>query len=411
MKKNKTPNGQKWYFGILSAIFIVVISSCTPKTKEDPIPVDFPHPVNNPDSPLMLVGDWVPENTHEINFDSLPRVPSQHAILSDVRDAGGTRVNQHNYLHFYDGKYWMMWSDGPGEPRKGVSPEEHYHKVPHHDRANQWVSFAYSNDGLDWSPIYNLTGMPKEGYGWIARGFWEREGKLLALASHYKAPGYRGDSLHLDAWELVEGDSASWEYQGLVQNNTLNNFAPKKIPSGEWMMSRRDSLGDTYMMVGGTEAIDQWEIFPIIRRDDEALSAEEPYWWILPDNNLVGLFRDNKRSGYLFRAFSFDNGRTWTKPARTNFPDATSKFCATQLPDGRFVLVSNPRPGKRDPMTIAISDDGLVFNKMGYLVGGRHIDYPHVMEHNGHVFVAFAGAKQTVEVLKIKISDLDKINN
>ena len=52
----------------------------------------------------------------------------------------------------------------------------------------------------------------------------------------------------------------------------------------------------------------------------------------------------------------------------------------------------------------------MVFTKMGYLTGGRHIDYPHVIEHDGHLLVAFAGsAKQKIEVLKIKISDLDKL--
>ncbi len=162
-------------------------------------------------------------------------------------------------------------------------------------------------------------------------------------------------------------------------------------------------------MVGGTESFDQWESFPLVKRNDPSLSAEEPYWWVLPDNNLVGLFRDNQRSGFLFRAFSTDNGRSWAKPVRTNFPDATSKFNAVQLPDGRHVLVSNPNPEKRDPLALAISDDGLVFTKMGYLVGGRHVDYPHVMEHEGYLYVAFASAKQTMEVLKIKISDLDKL--
>ena len=79
------------------------------------------------------------------------------------------------------------------------------------------------------------------------------------------------------------------------------------------------------------------------------------------------------------------------------------------MSDGRFIMVSNSNPEKRDPLTLAISNDGMVFSKLGYLVGGRHIDYPHVMEHNGYIFVAFAGAKQTVEVLKIKISDLEDI--
>jgi hypothetical protein len=46
---------------------------------------------------------------------------------------------------------------------------------------------------------------------------------------------------------------------------------------------------------------------------------------------------------------------------------------------------------------------------MLYLVGGRHIDYPHVIEHDGSLFIAFAGGKQTVEVLKVKLSDVDAV--
>ena len=148
-----------------------------------------------------------------------------------------------------------MWSDGPGESR---GPG----KVPGHDRADQHVSFATSVDGLKWSAIGDMTGAPDAGYGWIARGFWIREGMLLALASRYKAPGYQGEGLSLHAFTLA--------------------------------------------------------------------SSEPPQWRHL----------------------------------------------------------------------------GLVFTAMGYLVGGRHVDYPHVIEHEGALLVAFATAKSTVEVLKIRVADL-----
>src|SRR5262245_40646837 len=74
-----------------------------------------PDPKTNPASPLMLAGDWVPADPHQIDFDALPRIPSQHAVVSDVLAAGGQRVNQHNYLAFFAGRFWAMWSDGPGE--------------------------------------------------------------------------------------------------------------------------------------------------------------------------------------------------------------------------------------------------------------------------------------------------------
>ncbi|MDZ4683658.1 MAG: exo-alpha-sialidase [Planctomycetaceae bacterium] len=147
------------------------------------------------------------------------------------------------------------------------------------------------------------------------------------------------------------------------------------------------------------QEIDRWESFPVLGSSSQ-LSAEEPLWWALPDGNLVALFRDNRRSGYLYRSFSTDQGRTWSQPVRTNFPDATSKLHGLRLSDGRYVLVSNANPKKRDPLTMAISEDGLVFDRLGILVGGRHVDYPHVLEHEGQLLVAFAGGKQTVEMLR-----------
>jgi hypothetical protein len=364
----------------------------------------YPDPETNPDAPLMLQGPGIPADTHAIDFENLPRVPLEHVIVSDARPHKG--VNQHNYLTFYDGKYWVMWSDGPGIE----------------DRVGQRVSFATSPDGLEWSePQYMTPPPPKsdkdsphyntrsaEGYRYISRGFWQRDGELLALASLDEAAGFFGPSLELHAFKL-DPEAMTWSDLGVVYDNTINNFPPKKIPSGEWMMSRRTWDRDVYFLVGGTESWDDWEAYPAVSYKDTALKAEEPYWWVLPDSNLVGLYRDNAKSGYLFRAFSTDNGRTWSRPVKTNFPDATSKFNGLQLSDGRYVLVSNANPKQRDPLTLAISDDGLVFYTLGYLVGGRRVDYPHVLEHDGHLLIAFSGAKSTVEVLKIRIEDLAKI--
>ena len=40
------------------------------------------------------------------------------------------------------------------------------------------------------------------------------------------------------------------------------------------------------------------------------------------------------------------------------------------------------------------------------LVGGRWVDYPHVIEHEGNLFIAFAGGKQTIEVLRVKLNEV-----
>ena len=131
---------------------------------------------------------------------------------------------------------------------------------------------------------------------------------------------------------------------------------------------------------------------------------------MLPDgNNLVGLIRDNGRSGRLLRTYSIDNGRTWSQIIKTNFPDATSKFFVLRTSRGYYAMVSNANPRRRDPLTLAISSDGLVFTHLFDLVGGRHVDYPHIIEYDDHLLIAFSGAKQTVEVLKVSLDDLDEL--
>ena len=367
-------------------------------------------------SPIMVSGPWLPENPLQLDFAALPKVRSEHVIISDVRAKGGDPtkldkksggVNQHNYLVHHDGQFWAMWSDGPGIE----------------DRVGQRVKFATSADGLKWSMSQYLTPIPpnsgpdsphygtrtEKGMRWISRGFWKRDGELLALASLDEAAGFFGPSLDLHAFRLQS--DGSWQDAGVVFDNTINNFPPMKLRTGDWMMSRRPhdyKTSGVHFLVGGVKSLSDWQSYPVLGSAAE-LKAEEPDWWILPDNTLAAVFRDNRRSGFLYRARSTDDGRTWSTPVKTNFPDATSKISGLRLRDGRYVLVSNPNPKKRDPLTLSISDDGLVFTKMLYLIGGRHIDYPHVIEHGASLYIAFAGGKQTVELLKVKLSDVDAL--
>lgn len=364
-------------------------------------------PKQRTENPPMLAGNWLPDDPHQIDYDKLPRVTAEHVIISDVRDHAGTRVHQHAYLAHYDGRFWAMWSDGPGGPKTGASPEQHRNIVPGHDLQGTRNSFATSRDGLNWTQPADLTGPPRiKDFGWIARGLWKRDGELLALASHFNAPGYAGPGLSLEAFRW---DGVKWVAHGTVRDDSMNNFPPKRLPSGEWMMTRRDHRRQVSVMIGGAKAFNDWRIKPLAAYDGNG-RPEEPYWYILPDGKTIaGLIRDNGGSKFLLRTFSRDNGETWSEMHRTNFPDATSKFFVHQTSRGYYVMVSNSNPRKRDPLTIAISQDGLVFTELFWLIGGRHIDYPHIIEHEGHLLIAFSGAKQTMEVMKVSLDELERL--
>ena len=370
---------------------------------------DTPHPTENPKSALMLNLSTTGTDPVKIDFAKLPKVPARHAMISDVRDRGGNWVHQHAYLAHFDGQYWAMWSDGPGKRQAKLTPEQHRNVVPGHDLPDTRVSYSTSQDGLNWTKPAALSGPPRiDGFGWIARGLWIRDGELLALASHFNAPAYPGKGLSLEAFHWNKKNE-SWDAYGTVRDDTLNNFPPKRLPTGQFMMTRRDHRRQVSVMIGGDKAFNQWKIRPLASYDGKG-RPEEPYWYVLPDGkNIVGLIRDNGRSGRLLRTFSTDSGRTWSPIIKTNFPDVTSKFFVLRTTRGYYAMVSNSNPRRRDPLTLAISRDGLVFTHLFYLVGGRHVDYPHIIEHDGDLLVAFSGAKQTMEVLKVSLDDVDKL--
>jgi hypothetical protein len=85
------------------------------------------------------------------------------------------------------------------------------------------------------------------------------------------------------------------------------------------------------------------------------------------------------------------------------------------MSNGKYVLVNNSHFEHRQWLTLAISDDGMVFDKLFFLVEGDRngVDYPHVMEHDGYLYVTHSGGvggrKQSIEVERVRISDLEDL--
>jgi hypothetical protein len=51
----------------------------------------------------------------------------------------------------------------------------------------------------------------------------------------------------------------------------------------------------------------------------------------------------------------------------------------------------------------------MVFNQLFYLVGKRPVDYPHMIEHDGYLYIAHSGGKQSVEIERVRIADLNTL--
>lgn len=63
-----------------------------------------------------------------------------------------------------------------------------------------------------------------------------------------------------------------------MASDTINNFPPKRLPTGEWLVSRRThdyKMKGVYFLVGGVKALNAWESFPVFGTA-ATLRAEEP---------------------------------------------------------------------------------------------------------------------------------------
>lgn len=336
-----------------------------------------------------------------IDYAALPALKGRHAVVCPFDERW--KFQLHNYLLHRDGRFWCQWSAGPEVE----------------DLPTQEVRYATSADGLAWSEPRRLTGPPAEGRAYIARGFWERDGELLALAASYRGKGAFGVDKDLKlvafAWDP---SAASWKERGVVHEDAINNFAPQRLASGEWMVTRRDARFNVSMLIGGVKSLSDWRAVPVVDRlaavRTSQFSPDEPVWWPLADGRLVAAIRDNGGSGRLYRTLSADQGQTWSQPAITNYPNATSKLFTLPTSRGYRVLISNAHPkiGRRE-LHLAVSRDGITFIRLARLdipsPRATTFQYPHAVEHAGHLLIAFSNKKAVTEVLRVSLDDIDAL--
>lgn len=353
-------------------------------------------------APLLQLDGQATDFT-KLDYEALPRLTGTHAVVCEPTP--DLKFQLHNYLIHHDGKYWCLFSHGPVVE----------------DMPTQRCSYSTSADGVTWSPAKPVMPRPAEPYAYIARGLWVYNGELLALVAHFKDKGAFGvnKELKLEAYAW-DNASESWKFKTKMYDDAINNFEPQQLRDGSWLMTRRDARFNVYMLRGGVKSLSDWESFPVMDRlQFKPMVPDEPLCLMLPDGRIHALFRDNGGSQKLFRSFSSDDGRTWTKPELTNFPNATSKIYSIRLQSGVWALISNacvggpPLMAGRRTLYVSLSEDGLTFTKMALLdiphSRATTFQYPHAIEHDGHLLIAFSNKKERTETLKVPLSQIESL--
>ncbi|MEO6982441.1 MAG: exo-alpha-sialidase [Edaphobacter sp.] len=195
----------------------------------------------------------------------------------------------------------------------------------------------------------------------------------------------------------------------------MNNFPPR--PFGDHLfMTCRDSYSLMHTAVSGNLSGNHRSVSPLPTSVPPS-NMSEPSWYIDPQGTGHILFRDAGRSKFLYHSTSTDQGRTWSAPVRTNYPDATSKNFAAKLSNGWYFLINNPNQKKRDPLGISFSRDGWSFAHpmalrtdapalrfKGKSKGTGSFQYPHAIEHDGSLWVIYSVNKEDIEVSEFKLS-------
>lgn len=351
----------------------------------------------------------------------LKAIPGEHVELYHATEAGRYRFSHHPGLALFQGQIYCSWSNG----------------YAHEDRPGQRVLYARSADGEEWSRPEVLTKPDGDHDRCIAAGFHAAGDTLVA---------YYTVCREYPARNLFHPDNALFartSHDGQIWSE------PRKVASGFFIEGPRRLSGGR-LLLGGEFVGELWKTqrarMRLLYSDDptgltdwkeaaidpsraQPIGAKifgytEPCPFVRPGGVIVSPFRNT--SGFLYASISPDNGVSWSVPRKTNFPDSRARFCTGRLPDGRIYLINNPGPGldrrtgtgNRSLLTIALSDDGIEFNRAWLVRGERTIhrfdgkgkangwQYPNALIWNNELYIAYSINKEDVGVTRTALENL-----
>jgi len=184
---------------------------------------------------------------------------------------------------------------------------------------------------------------------------------------------------------------------------------PVALPDGAWLAgSSTEGFGGWQVRFELTrDAGGTWKVIGPVASGAANLSAIQPSILFHRDGRLQALCRT--KNGVLATTWSSDHGANWSPLAAVDLPNPNSGTDAVTLADGRQLLVynhsappaENPTKGKRYPLDVAVSDDGVKWKHVLTLEDepiGNGYAYPAVIQtSDGRVHITYTWDRKKIK--------------
>lgn len=327
--------------------------------------------------------------------------------------------SHHPYITWYRGRYVAAWSNG----------------MKDEDNPGQRVAFSTSLNFREWTTPQVLAA-PSVYCGdtlniLTAVGFHTFNDTLIAYYGEYSP-----HKQHTRLWAKTSADGLKWS-EAIDMDIPVNaNIGPQRLANGRLIISGNF----TFPYSDDPQGLSGWEMSSIYpagwyKEDNPATfyaPAEkagypplcEGAFYQTDDNVIHMLMRVTGKGwkGKLWQTESRDNGKSWTAPIESGFPDNDSKFHFGRLPDKRFYYVGIPdtlNHYARCPLVISVSTDGKNFakhfiiadelyklKKEGLWKGGQY-GYPLTFIRDNYMYVIVSRQKEAIEILRFDVRQLN----
>jgi predicted neuraminidase len=168
-----------------------------------------------------------------------------------------------------------------------------------------------------------------------------------------------------------------------------------RLPDGAWLFGTEYKDGHSRMWLSRDEG-ESWGVIGAVPGEPN----QHPTLVARPDGTILALLRPSGRRANVLQSVSVDAGRTWSAAEPTALPCPHAAIDAVFLADGRIALAWNDNPERRNPLTLALSEDGgdtWPFRR-NILTGEGSFHYPAIIQtRDGLLHVTLTNNRRTID--------------